>query len=158
MKVPYMFGHPVDMDGLWVNHTCNVPTCIRACAQSIQGLYPDLIAHVVSNLQLFGLIWSECINTFQSDFVVMNQVGRSSQQCHIILWGNIVPIRCFHYEALILHCNSFQHCSVMPLLERTCTQQKCNRTSHSLRKSLKCLLQNAVIINEYFCLCAVLAE
>ena len=102
-----MTGHPVDKDILWTNHIRNRSMYIRGRAPSIWGLHPDTIAHVVSHMLLFGLIWRECIDTFQSDVVAMNQVGRGSQWQHIILRGDIVPIDCFHYGALFPCCDLF---------------------------------------------------
>ena len=102
-----MTEHPVDEDVLWADHTCNMSMCIRGRTTSIWGLHPDMIAYVVFYLLLFGLIWSERINTFQSDAVAMNQVGRGSQRRHIILRGDIIPIDCFHYRALFLCCDPF---------------------------------------------------
>ena len=102
-----MAGHPVNKDILWAHHTCNTLTFIRGRALSIWGLYPDMITHVVSNLQLFRFIQRNFISTFQSDSAVMNQVGKSSQCQYIILWSNMVSMGCFHYGALFLCCNLF---------------------------------------------------
>ena len=63
-----MTGHPVNKDILWADHTCNTSMCIRGHTPSIWGLI---------HLLLFVLIWRECIETFQSDAVAMNQVGRA---------------------------------------------------------------------------------
>ena len=73
MQVPYMMRHPVDKDVLWADHISNTSPCIRGRTTSIWGLHPDTITYVVYYQLLFGLIWRECIDTFQLDAVAMNQ-------------------------------------------------------------------------------------
>ena len=127
-----MMRHPPD-------HTCNMSTCIRGCIPLIWGLHPDMIAHIISHLLLFGLIWRESIDTFQLDAVAMNQVGRSSQRQHFILRGDIVLKDCFHYGALFPCCDPFHALMTSfhnAIPEWTGTQCKCNQTPHSLKFSV----------------------
>lgn len=101
MQVLYMVRQHVNEDVLWANHTCNVPKYIRGHAPSIWDLYPNMISYFVTKVLLFGLIWGgvQCIDPFLLNLVVMNHVGWDSQRRYIILWGDDVPINCFHYGA-----------------------------------------------------------
>ena len=148
-QVPYMMGHLIDKDVLWADYTCNTSTCIRGRTLSIRGPHLDTIAYV-SHLLLFGLIWRESIDTFQLDAVVMNQVGRGSQQWHIILGVTLYQSTASIIEHCFLAAICFTlwwHRSTMPSPEGTCTQRKCSWIPHSLRKSLKTLLWNAVSLS-----------
>ena len=72
-QVPYMTGHSIDKDIQWTDHTCNMSTCIRGYTPSIWSLHPNMITYIISHLLLFGLIWRECIDTFQSDNDIVPQ-------------------------------------------------------------------------------------
>ena len=146
-----MMGHPINKDVQWVDHTCKTSTCIKGCTTSIWGLHPDTSTHIVSYLLLFGLIWRECIDTFQSDAVAMNQVGRGSQRQHTILRGNIVPIDCRHYRLLFPCCNPFH--ALMTSFRNAITGGDMRTTemqSDSQFESKNLPAKCCVIVNEHF--------
>ena len=94
-----MMGHPVEKDILWADNICNTSMYIRGHTPSIweSSSRHDCLRRISS-----AAVWAylERVLLYLSVAVAMNQVGRGSQQWHIILRDNSVPIDCFHYKAL----------------------------------------------------------
>ena len=99
-------GHPVK-DRMWVVDICYFSLSKVSRTSLMRSLYPDVIPHLVNT---GTSVFRRCrsIDALYVGMVSVYQVGWCCRSRRVFLWSYVIPVHCFHDQAVfLLQCASW---------------------------------------------------